>query len=180
MEAGAVRGTEKIKRTLLKQLIIRRSICTFYSLISFAMGSYLKYIGSYKYQWLCICLPMTLDGFVVCMYNAYQLHTRGAVLLGILSKVVNVSKSQINSKTKTETEHDKKFEKTFKTFTVVIPLVKQNLMVNSLVLVGQTVWGVVVVGNEYGMMYFNVVQGLTTVFCILPICLGFNQLFVKW
>jgi len=180
MEDGARRGVEKVTREIRKNLIVRRSIDCVISLTFYAFATYFKKQKNIRLQVICIAIPIAMNGVVVFAYNAYLLHSRGKILIRILSKTVDSAKSQISLKKRVESEDDKRLVLAFNKFQRIIPIAIFNVIVSAQSMFALTLWAVLTIDTVDGMAYISpFIAFMISVFMLSSYMIT-NNMFVVW
>jgi len=180
LEDGAKRGVEKVTREIRKKLITRRSIDCAISLTFFAATAYYKRQKNIKLQIICLIVPIMINGIVVFAYNAYLLHSRGKVLVRILSNTVESTRAQILSKKKVESEDDKRLEIAFKKFQRIIPIVIWILILSSQSMFVMALWAILTIDTVDGMAFISPFVAFMISFWMLGAFMVGNKLFIIW
>lgn len=180
LEADTMRGVEKIHRRILRNLIIRRSISSTFSLILFALGAYFKLTRQVNNEVLVVMIPFMVDGVVVFGYSGYNLYTKGKILLCILKKIVSAGRSQINSNSRRETLQDVKLVKAYDKFRYVIPTVVVCLIVEGSFMFVFGLWAIFTLNSIEGMAWITLFLAIIEVLCIPPTFVLINYMFIIW
>lgn len=180
MEQGAKRGVEKVTREIRTKLIIRRSVDFIIALIIFSLSTYFRKTLQVEYQLYCVMATVTVNGFIVNGYNAYILHTKGNILINIVSQTVLNGQKQISLKQKKKTHDDTQLEKNLKRMKLIIPGLVIILIGEGLGIFSFVIWAGITSSMAEGMAYSSIVMVFFIVFVLIPSYLMVNRLLIVW